>query len=143
MFFSLLFIERSLVEDRQVPLDATSNLPTLFDGTTRFIFLLICLSFEKICFMRSLWIGLTFRLLNTKKMETIKVVHKLYLPICTTCLDYKKPQGACFFLFFFFFLICYFCCIWLIWKFLKHDCLIFFFWYWGYRVCKRISNWFL
>jgi len=50
MFFSLLFIERSLVEYRQVPLDATSDLPTLFDGTTRFIFLLIYLSFEKIFF---------------------------------------------------------------------------------------------
>ena len=123
MFFSLLFIERSLVEDRQVPLDATSDLPTLFDGTTRFIFLLIYLSFEKIFFMRSLWSGLTFRLLNTKKMETIKVVHKLYLPICTTCLDYKKPQGTCssscsFNLFFLLYMIDM--------KFLKHDCLMFF-----------------
>ncbi|RID72884.1 hypothetical protein BRARA_B00063 [Brassica rapa] len=54
MFFSLLFIERSLVEDRQVPLDATSDLPTLFDGTTRLYISYTCPFAQRVWITRNL-----------------------------------------------------------------------------------------
>jgi hypothetical protein len=79
------------VEDRPAPLDATSDPPSLFDGTTRLIFNVASFMLLVLALFCSL---LDFPYVLTSYCFVLpKVVHKLRLPICSTSLDHSKLQG--------------------------------------------------
>ena len=102
---------RTVNEHRPTPLDATSEPPPLFDGTTRFtllspflfvyfwaysVFVFVLFTVFTICRLGCFipyilkW---TWTFFSFFSFFFSKVVHQLCMPICTACVDHQELQG--------------------------------------------------